>query len=177
MNSRNQPPLQIQAHSTAITQMVLSTDGRKLATSSEKGTIIRVFEIDSSWRQIWEFRRGTQAAVIHSLAFNATATQLCLSSSSATIHVYSCEEGQENRNSGFSLLKGWVPLAGDVWSNKQIYVPEQHTICAFAPDEGKKHVIIVLSSTGKYYKYTYTDDPAEQATKECEEFFFTKLSG
>eukprot|EP01126_Amoeba_proteus_P049807 TRINITY_DN5843_c0_g1_i4.p1 TRINITY_DN5843_c0_g1~~TRINITY_DN5843_c0_g1_i4.p1 ORF type:complete len:209 (-),score=39.96 TRINITY_DN5843_c0_g1_i4:614-1240(-) len=168
---KTQTALHIPAHNTAVTQLVMSADGSRLATASEKGTIIRVFDCDTG-RKIAEFRRGTQAAIIHSLAFNKLGTHLCLSSSTATVHVYSCDEAQENRTSGFSLLKGWVPLAGDVWSNRQIYVPEPNTICAFGPEEDDKHVIIVLSSTGKYYKYTYTRDPAVPALMECEENFF-----
>eukprot|EP01127_Copromyxa_protea_P003638 TRINITY_DN13435_c0_g1_i1.p1 TRINITY_DN13435_c0_g1~~TRINITY_DN13435_c0_g1_i1.p1 ORF type:complete len:283 (-),score=54.55 TRINITY_DN13435_c0_g1_i1:42-890(-) len=150
----------IMAHATQITQLVLNPSGTRLATSSEKGTIIRVFDTLTGTK-VCEFRRGTQPAVIHSLAFNFKATMLCASSSSGTVHIYSCGDQLDNKTSSFSVLKGWVPLAGDVWSAKQIYIQDSHSISAFAPDEGNKHVIIILGSTGNYYKYTYTDDATD----------------
>eukprot|EP01126_Amoeba_proteus_P067523 TRINITY_DN998_c0_g1_i9.p1 TRINITY_DN998_c0_g1~~TRINITY_DN998_c0_g1_i9.p1 ORF type:complete len:177 (-),score=25.86 TRINITY_DN998_c0_g1_i9:232-762(-) len=172
MNSQNPTPLHIAAHATAITQLVLNSRGSRLATASEKGTLVRIYDT-STGNKTTEFRRGTQGAIIHSLSFNKSGTYLCLSSSTATIHIYACDEIQGNTTSGFSLFKGWVPLAGDVWSSRQIYLPqtEQHTICAFAPEEGDKHVIIVLSASGKYYKYTFTETSNELPVKESEEYF------
>jgi len=76
--SRNQSRL-IDAHTNAISQMTLSIDGTRLATTSSRGTLIRIFET-SSGKQLQEFRRGANPAVIHSLAFNKNGTALCLSS-------------------------------------------------------------------------------------------------
>jgi hypothetical protein len=39
------------------------------------------------------------------------------------------------------MLKGWVPMAGDVWSAKQIYLNEQNAIAAFCGKEENKHII------------------------------------
>lgn len=94
----------ITAHATQITQMTLNPSGNRLATSSEKGTIIRVFDTFTGVKTA-EFRRGTQPAVIQSLAFNNNATMLCASSSTGTIHVYSCGEVQlDNKTSTYVLV-------------------------------------------------------------------------
>lgn len=61
--------LVIQAHQSEITIMSLSSDGTRLATSSEKGTIIPVFET-ATRGQLQELRRGTERATLCSLAFN-----------------------------------------------------------------------------------------------------------
>lgn len=47
----------IQAHATQITQLALNPSGKRLATSSEKGTIIRVFDTFTGAKTA-EFRRG-----------------------------------------------------------------------------------------------------------------------
>jgi len=52
-------------------------------------------------------------------------------------------------------------LAGDVWSSKQIYVNEPNAISTFGAREGDKHIIVVLASSGKYYKYSFTDGNSE----------------
>jgi len=63
--------------------------------------------------------------------------------------------------SSFSSWKGWLPMADSVWSAKQIRIEEQHTICALPADEGSKHIIIILGSSGKFYKYSYTNTSDE----------------
>lgn len=45
------------AHTTNITQLVLNQSGTRLATASERGTVVRVFDT-STKNLIAEFRRG-----------------------------------------------------------------------------------------------------------------------
>lgn len=44
--------------------MSLTMDGARLATASEKGTIIRIFDTDNG-RKLRELRRGADPARIH----------------------------------------------------------------------------------------------------------------
>jgi len=168
--SRNQSRI-IEAHTNAISRLTLSADGSKLATTSARGTLIRLFET-SSGKQIQEFRRGANAAVIHSLAFNKLGTALCLSSDKGTIHIYSCNADYNNRKSTFSFMSPVVPVLGSSWSSKQFSVNEPHSICAFGEEENNgKTSIIVLGSSGKYYKYTFTADQSVDCKEEvCEVF-------
>ncbi|KIW00436.1 uncharacterized protein PV09_07965 [Verruconis gallopava] len=80
----------IQAHKSAIGYLALNASGTLLATASEKGTIIRVFEVPggSGNQPLFEFRRGTMPARIYHMSFNATSTLLCVSSASETVHIF-----------------------------------------------------------------------------------------
>ena len=59
----------IQAHDSPLRCVVLSLDGSLVATASEKGTLVRVFDCHSGCL-LHEFRRGTDRAKIYSLAFS-----------------------------------------------------------------------------------------------------------
>jgi len=136
--------------------MAMDAEGKYLATASVQGTIIRIFDIDSDTPVLLkEFRRGTKQAEVQSLSFSKDGSVLCCSSSTGTIHVYYIQE-QENKTSTFSILQGWLPIAGDIWSAKQIYVNESQSICAISKEDNQL-VVVVLGSSGKYYKYTLSE--------------------
>jgi len=77
----------IQAHQTPVSCIAISNDGTLLATSSEKGTVIRVFSIPDG-KKLFQFRRGSMPARIYCMTFNATSTLLCVSSATETVHVF-----------------------------------------------------------------------------------------
>jgi len=148
----------INAHTNAISRMAMDSEGKYLATASVQGTMIRVFDIDCDVPfLIKEFRRGTKQAEIQSISFIKDGSVLCCSSSTGTIHIYYVQEQEEtNKTSTFSMLQGWLPITGDIWSAKQIYVSETQCICAIMKEKNQL-VIIVLGATGKYYKYIETE--------------------
>jgi len=66
-----------------------------------------------------------------------------------------------------------VPLLGSSWSSKQFSVDEAHSICAFGDEEKNengKSSIIVLGSSGKYYKYSFTIESVD-CKEEASEVF------
>ena len=77
----------IQAHKTPISALSLNQNGTLLATSSDKGTVIRVFSVPSA-KKLWQFRRGSYPARIYSLSFNSMSTLLCCSSDTETVHIF-----------------------------------------------------------------------------------------
>ena len=84
----------IPAHQAPLSCIAMNKDGTLLATASEKGTIIRVFEIPSA-RKLYQFRRGSMPARIHCMSFNATSTLLCVSSATETIHIFRLASSDE----------------------------------------------------------------------------------
>lgn len=78
----------VQAHEGSLGCFALSFDGRLLATASEKGTLIRVWDTLSG-KQLQELRRGADHAEIQSICFSPkTSTFLAVSSDKGTIHIF-----------------------------------------------------------------------------------------
>ncbi|OQO09590.1 hypothetical protein B0A48_04992 [Cryoendolithus antarcticus] len=77
----------IPAHQTPVSCIALNNDGTLMATSSEKGTIIRIFAIPTG-KKLFQFRRGSMPARIYSMSFNSTSTLLCVSSATETVHIF-----------------------------------------------------------------------------------------
>ena len=77
----------IPAHSTPLRAMSLSADGQLLATASEQGTLIRVFNTGNCAR-IAELRRGVDPALIFSIAISPSSTMLAVTSDKSTLHVF-----------------------------------------------------------------------------------------
>ncbi|GAV55405.1 hypothetical protein ZYGR_0AV00360 [Zygosaccharomyces rouxii] len=82
-----QPTMVIEAHKGEIASLALSLDGSLLATASEKGTIIRVFSVETGVK-INQFRRGTYPTKIHSMCFSEDNQFLAATCSSKTIHIF-----------------------------------------------------------------------------------------
>ncbi|KAJ7648112.1 WD40 repeat-like protein [Roridomyces roridus] len=77
----------VRAHHSPLALLSLSADGSMLATASVKGTVIRIFSVPSL-DKLYQFRRGTREARIHSLAFNGAGTLLAAASERGTVHLW-----------------------------------------------------------------------------------------
>ena len=83
-----QAKLMIPAHDSPLAAIAFNPSGSKLATASERGTVIRVFSVSDGARLI-EFRRGVKrCATVYSLAFSQDSEYLALSSNTETIHIF-----------------------------------------------------------------------------------------
>jgi len=76
------------AHKTALTTIALPPSGRLLATTSSRGTLIRIWDTQSG-KLVKELRRGADKAEIYGVAFRPDEQDLCVWSDKGTVHVFS----------------------------------------------------------------------------------------
>ncbi|KAK2086704.1 WD repeat domain phosphoinositide-interacting protein 2 [Saguinus oedipus] len=162
----------IPAHDSPLAALAFDTSGTKLATASEKGTVIRVFSIPEG-QKLFEFRRGVKRCVsICSLAFSMDGMFLSASSNTETVHIFKFETERKTPRGAHHL--DWVVLMAST-----SYLPSQVTEMfnqgrAFAtvrlPFCGHKNIcslatiqkiprLLVGASDG--YLYMYNLDPQE----------------
>lgn len=81
----------IPAHESELAQIALNLKGTRLATASDKGTLIRVFDT-ATGNILKELRRGMDRAIVHCLTFNTTTEFLACSSDKGTVHIFALED-------------------------------------------------------------------------------------
>ena len=157
--------IQCSKHPTQCIEM--DFDGRFLASTSTKGTIIRIFRLDNL-ECIQEFRRGMDNANILSLNFTLSGSLLSCSSDSGTVHIFkinyfdeisdtqSTLSGQTNNNSGGkerkkkrTLFRKAIPYFNSQWSSSSLKIKEKRVLVDFnkAADD-----LIIYIKHGKIYK-------------------------
>ncbi|XP_063361868.1 WD repeat domain phosphoinositide-interacting protein 2 [Cydia amplana] len=100
----------LSAHDSGLAALAWSSCGRRLATASERGTVIRVFAVPERVR-LFEFRRGVKRCVsISCLAFSACGTFLAASSNTETVHVFRLAEPPTGAGGGAGEAEtgGWL---------------------------------------------------------------------
>lgn len=166
----------IPAHDSPLAALAFSPNGSRLATASEKGTVIRVFNV-ADGTKLFEFRRGVKRCVhISTLAFSMDANYVVASSNTETVHIFKLDEPQDvlphhtNEES-----QGWMGYLTKAVSASATYLPSQVTDVfsqgrAFAsvhlPVQGLRTVcavttiqkilrLLVASSDGYMYIYNF----------------------
>jgi WD repeat-containing protein 45 len=134
----------ISAHDSPIAAIGLNFEGTRVATASEKGTIIRIFDSDTGL-VLQELRRGLDKADIYCLCFNLASEWLAVTSDKGTVHLYTLKK--PNNKSSLSFLGGYFQSE---WSFAQFRVPDYRSICVFCASE--PYTIAVFCADGSYYK-------------------------
>eukprot|EP00408_Alexandrium_pacificum_P010533 CAMPEP_0171215532 /NCGR_PEP_ID=MMETSP0790-20130122/31715_1 /TAXON_ID=2925 /ORGANISM="Alexandrium catenella, Strain OF101" /LENGTH=464 /DNA_ID=CAMNT_0011681287 /DNA_START=75 /DNA_END=1469 /DNA_ORIENTATION=- len=75
------------AHQTALAALALNESGSLIATASEKGTVVKVFQ-RSDGQLLYRLRRSARPAVISCLTFRSDDRFLAVASSSSTVHIF-----------------------------------------------------------------------------------------
>ena len=107
----------ISAHQSKIAFLALNHDGSLLATASEKGTIIRIFETTFG-NILQEVRRGRDKAIIYHICFNNNSVFIAATSNKGTVHVWSLKaclkklnnevhEGKQSQNTVLSSVEDY----------------------------------------------------------------------
>ena len=160
-----------------MSNIQLNIQGTRLATASDKGTLIRIFDTESG-KLLSELRRGTQAATIYSVNFSADSSLVCASSSHGTIHIFATEDSSKNKTS--SLVTSAADFFGSAsnkllpkyftseWSFSKIEVPGgTRCICAFG---GNNNTVLAVCDDSSYHKFVY-DDQKRQFIREVYQMF------
>ncbi|PWA33245.1 hypothetical protein CCH79_00013685 [Gambusia affinis] len=116
----------IPAHDSPLAALAFDASGTKLATASEKGTVIRVFSIPEG-QKLFEFRRGVKRCVsICSLAFSMEGLYLSASSNTETVHIFKLET-QKEKYVPAEEPTTWGGYLGKVLMASTTYLPSQVT--------------------------------------------------
>jgi len=121
----------IPAHESQLAAMQFSPSGTRIATASERGTVIRVFSCQDG-SKLYELRRGLKrTASIFSLSFSPCGSFLACSSNTETVHVFKLDDKPRDSyslaGSPPSDSEGWFGYINNMVSVSAGYLPSQMT--------------------------------------------------
>lgn len=171
----------VKVHDSTISCLQINNIASLLATSSAKGTVIRIVNLADS-TIVKEVRRGTDKAEIFSLQFDFFSKYLTCTSDRGTIHIFSLEslykedkekeekeeEKKQNQKSVFRKITKFFGLSGTYfdseWSFSQFRIGDIKTICTFAGNKSNK--IVVVSTDWKYYLASFDLEKGGECIQE-----------
>jgi len=166
-NDMSYNPRIIAAHTSELAAIALNNAGTLLATASKRGTLVRVFATTALCEKALEFRRGSDTADIHSIAFSFDSSFLCVSSDKGTVHLYGIRDPKLNR--AVSLQHALNEAFGDLCNFKVAI--EWPCICAFSDPS---HVV-AASFDGTFHKHIFT--PEGKCNREEYELYLDGIDG
>ncbi|OQV17177.1 putative WD repeat domain phosphoinositide-interacting protein 2 [Hypsibius exemplaris] len=101
----------VHAHRIPIAALCLNEQVTRLATSSTKGTVVRVFDT-ATGRKLHEFRRGIRAVAVHCLAFSSNGEYLGCSSEHETVHLFRVPTNEQRVQ--LQEEQGWLASVGSL---------------------------------------------------------------
>ncbi|KAF7488718.1 WD repeat domain phosphoinositide-interacting protein 3 [Sarcoptes scabiei] len=144
--------IEVSAHDSALSYLALNLSGTKLATASEKGTLIRVFDTTNG-ALLNELRRGANSANISCINFNQDSSLICVSSDHGTVHIFAVDDAKKNKQSNLASASFISKYFGSKWSFTRFQVPNNsQCICAFGSEPD---TIIAICADGSYYKFCF----------------------
>ena len=129
---------------SGIRWAAVSNDGKYIATTSEKGTIVRLWDI--SGKLIQESRRGFFSAKIEHVSFSPDSLFFCVCSNHQTAHIFKCEKNEEE---GYFLPKAEIKVSLESSKNIAAYILEGgHSLCLIN-DQGSCLIYSIDILTGE----------------------------
>ncbi|KAJ8314728.1 hypothetical protein KUTeg_006878 [Tegillarca granosa] len=152
MPGQSSSPVSISAHQNALACLALNHNGTLLATASAKGTLIRVFDVNSK-KMLTELRRGADSAMLYCISFSHDSAFLCASSDKGTVHIFAVKNTSLNKRSTFKTMGFLGPYVESQWGLANFTVAaECACICAFGPGNS----VIAVCVDGTFHKYVFT---------------------
>ena len=154
----------INAHESNIAYVSVNNEGNVLATASDKGTLIRIFNINNG-DLITELRRGTKNVKITCVVFDIGNNYVACSSDVGTIHIFNIENAaklasdenieenkdSENENKNKNKKSSKKKLIKNTRSFAKFKIQDDNSMVCF----GKENYIVIITSEGAYYKATF----------------------
>lgn len=142
----------LEAHDHPVVALAFRKDGQWLATASQRGTIIRVWDTESK-ALVMELKRSGfgREATIHSLSFSDDGTMLVCSSSSKTIHIFAIQ-GERKSERAFAFIR--LDHEG---------ITETKHISSFRPDN---QTVQVAFADGQFYAFRIP--PPSSKSDKCD---------
>lgn len=134
MPGSSSSPVYVNAHENEIVYLAMNQQSTLLATASQKGTLIRVFDTTSPYRvfQIVELRRGSDVATLYCLNFSHNSEFLCASSDKGTVHIFALKDVHLNKRSTFKKMSFLGNYIESQWALANFTVAaECACVCAF----------------------------------------------
>lgn len=147
----------INAHYSNIEAIAINDNGKLIATASETGTLIKVFNTETCKLE-YELRRGSQSANVYDICFNKDSTLLACYSSNGTLHIFDLNSdinATKNTRSVLSGFKDYLPKWVDSqWGFRQLNTNNTtKAICIF-DDQNDVHI---ATYDGQYYRVNGKD--------------------
>ncbi|KAM4820533.1 WD repeat domain phosphoinositide-interacting protein 4-like [Thomomys bottae] len=156
-------PVTIHAHQSPVACVSLNPSGTIVASASQKGTLIRLFDTQSKEKLV-ELRRGSSPATLYCINFSHDSSFLCASSNKGTVHVFALKYTHLNRRSMLAGVRTVGPLlrqyVSSQWSLASFTVSaESACICAFGHSASQDvKSVIAICDDGTFHKYSFTLD-------------------
>ena len=152
------------AHKGNINILCFNFSGSKLASSSDRGTVIRIFNAESG-ELISELRRGNTDANIFSLCFSFNDNYLGLTSDHFTCHIFDLKNlKQKSKESNKGYVMSYISGVGKFFSNSQnsyswrkFEVPKkERNIIGFTKDND--NICYILDKNGNFLSANITEE-------------------
>ena len=152
------------AHKGNINILSFNFAGTKLASASDRGTIIRIFNVDSGGL-IAELRRGASDANIYSLCFSFNDTYLSLTSDHYSCHIFDLQNlKNKSKDSNKGYVMNYISGMGKILTNNQnsyswrkFDVPKrERNIIGFIKEENNK--CFIIGKNGNYLSVNFIEE-------------------
>jgi len=151
---------EIKVHNNIVNNICYNSNGSILATSSKKGTIIRLFSVNNDYIKIKELRRGSTLTRIINMNFNIDSNIFLCSTINGTIHLFNTGLNNELNHLENKKLK-YIPNIINNLPNNQLtkYFKSEWSFSKFQIDNiifiltiFQDNFIYTISNDGKFYK-------------------------